>query len=243
MRVWMWPRSSSASRIAPMRPSIMSDGATTSTRPRLAHSAWSTRHLDRFVVDDVAVLVEHAVLTVARVRVERDVGQDAQFGEVLLQFAHGARDQSVRRSSPHGRRASSARVRSTGNSASTGMPSSTHSSATPISRSTDSAFDARHRRHGLPHVHAFDDENRIDQIVRGEDVFAHQAAREVVAAHAARTVMRIETHGLFDVGSDSVDGRRWCSECPEPCWLCLAGPPRNFSRQWYIIPIELGALR
>ena len=30
MRLWTWPAASRASRIAPMRPSIMSEGATTS---------------------------------------------------------------------------------------------------------------------------------------------------------------------------------------------------------------------
>ncbi len=40
MRVWMKPRRSSAARIAPTRPSIMSEGATMST-PAAAHaSAW-----------------------------------------------------------------------------------------------------------------------------------------------------------------------------------------------------------
>src|SRR6202012_1723708 len=35
----------------------------------------------------------------------------------------------------------------------------------------------------------------IDQVVRGEDVFAHQAARKVVPAHAAWTMKGIEAHG------------------------------------------------
>ena len=42
MRVWMKPRASSALRITPMRPSIMSEGATTSTPASAWVSAWRT---------------------------------------------------------------------------------------------------------------------------------------------------------------------------------------------------------
>ena len=51
--------------------------------------------LDGRLVDDVAVLVDDAVLAIAGVRVQRHVAQHAQVGEALLQFAHHARDQAV----------------------------------------------------------------------------------------------------------------------------------------------------
>jgi hypothetical protein len=83
----------------------------------------------------------------------------------------------------------------------------------------------------LPHVGAFDDKHGVDQVVGGEDVFSHQATREIVTAHAARTVVRIKAH----IDSKIVDV--WSGQ------VTPASAPGNFSRQWYIIPIEQGALR
>ena len=51
---------------------------------------------------------------------------------------------------------------------------------------TDIALDPRHGGHFLSADFAIDDEDRINKIVGGKDILAHQAAREVVAAHAAR---------------------------------------------------------
>ncbi|EWS66003.1 hypothetical protein Y695_00717 [Hydrogenophaga sp. T4] len=88
----------------------------------------------RGVVQDVVVLVQQPVLAVAGERVERHVGHHAQLRELLLQLADHPRHQAVR---VHGFFASG--VLSdwsiTGNSAITGMPSFTQSSATGSSRS------------------------------------------------------------------------------------------------------------
>ena len=56
---------------------------------------------DRLVVEHVAGGVDQAVLAVAGVRIERDVGDDAELGKALLQRAHGARHEALRM--PRGR--------------------------------------------------------------------------------------------------------------------------------------------
>ena len=112
-----------------MRPSIMSDGATMSTPASAWHSAWRGQRDDRLVVRHVAGLVEQAVLAVARVRVERDVGDDAQLREIApsaraRRAAPGPRDPR-----PRPRRSDFCAAAITGNSAIAGMPSSTQRSA------------------------------------------------------------------------------------------------------------------
>ncbi|MPM47174.1 hypothetical protein SDC9_93882 [bioreactor metagenome] len=52
-------------------------------------------YFDGVVVDDVAGIVQHAVLAVAGVWVQRHVGEHAQVREFLLQLAHHARNQPV----------------------------------------------------------------------------------------------------------------------------------------------------
>ena len=78
------PRASSAARIAPTRPSIMSDGATMCAPA----SACETRRLhqpfDRRVVED-ALAVEQAAVAVRRVFAEADVGDDEQTGQLAHQ--------------------------------------------------------------------------------------------------------------------------------------------------------------
>ena len=51
---------------------------------------------------------------------------------------------------------------------------------------------ARHRGDGGCDVLALDDENRPDQVVDGQHVFAHQPARPVRLAVAARTMGKDE---------------------------------------------------
>jgi len=66
----------------------MSDGATMSTPT----SACTRRS---FVVQHITVGIEYAILTMAGVGVERYVGQYAQLGKTLFQFAHGAGNQAI----------------------------------------------------------------------------------------------------------------------------------------------------
>ena len=75
-----------------MRPSIMSLGATMSA-PRLGeHGGVVGEDVDGVVVGDVAVGVEHAVMAVAGVGIERDVGDEKRFGRGLLDLADGGEE-------------------------------------------------------------------------------------------------------------------------------------------------------
>ena len=89
--------------------------------------AWRTSTATRLVVEDHAVL-QQAVMAVARVGVERDVGEDADLGHGLLDGAHGAADEVVRvqRLTPPSSRRPFCVY---GNSAMPGMPSSAARSA------------------------------------------------------------------------------------------------------------------
>jgi len=60
-------------------------------RERLPH-----KHVQRLVVEDVSVAVDHAVLPVRGVGIERDVGHDPQFREPFLQGGRCPRHQAAR---------------------------------------------------------------------------------------------------------------------------------------------------
>ena len=111
-------------------------------RQRLLH-----QDIERDVVDDVAVVVDHAILAVGGIRIERDVGHDAELGKALLQRARPRAAQAPSGCRPRGRPASSASGRSTGKSARAGMPSFMQCSATGSSLSTVMRCDARHGSH------------------------------------------------------------------------------------------------
>ena len=66
-------------------------GAGLGLRQRLPH-----QRLDRHVVQHVAGVVDDPVLAVRRVRIERDVGDDAELGHGLLERAHGALREALR---------------------------------------------------------------------------------------------------------------------------------------------------
>jgi hypothetical protein len=168
------------------------------------------QHRDRFIVHDVAGVVDEAVLAVARVRIERDVRHHAELREVLLEIRDDARDEPLRvhrllpvrglerrldrREERQGRDAELERVLRDREEA--------------VRRV---ARDARHRRDGLLRIAALDHEHRVDQVVGRQPVLAHHAAREVVAPHAPhpdRRIAAVDVHGL---GSSKVfcfpDGR------------------------------------
>ena len=178
---------SSASRIAPMRPSIMSLGATMSTPACGLHQRLLRQHRDRLVVEDVAAVVEQAVLAVAGERVERHVGQHAQLGEALLQLAHGARHQAVGVERLAAVGASSAPGRSPGTAPSPGCPARTHSSATGSRRSSCRRCTPgmRGRRPAPGRWPSSTNTGRI-RSAGVQPVLAHQRAGERVAAQAAR---------------------------------------------------------
>jgi len=76
-----------------MRPSIMSEGADDVDAGLGLREGLTDQHVERDVVQDIAGLVDHAVLAVRRVRIERHVGHDAELRETLLERADRPRHQ------------------------------------------------------------------------------------------------------------------------------------------------------
>ncbi len=147
------------------------------------------QHLHGVVVQDVAGLVEQAVLAVAGVGVQRHVGHDAQLGEFFFQRPHHARNQAVgvERFFAIGRlqRGLNRRKQRQHRNA------QTHAFFGHWQQQIQTqAIDTGHRRHGLAQVLALVDKHRVDQVVGRNCVLAHQIAGESVAAQAARTVAR-----------------------------------------------------
>ena len=70
-------------------------GDAVGSGPRL-RDRLAAQELDGLVIEDLAVVGDDAVVPVAVVRVERDVGVDLQVGELGLQEADGALDETVR---------------------------------------------------------------------------------------------------------------------------------------------------
>ena len=78
-----------------MRPSIISEGATISAPGVGLDQRLLGQDLDRVVVDDVADIVDHAVVAVRRIWVERDVGQNTDLGHRIFDGADRSADQVV----------------------------------------------------------------------------------------------------------------------------------------------------
>jgi len=190
---WMKPLASSALRIAPMRPSIISDGAWMSAPA----SVWDDRLLDqgleRLVVLDIAI-AHNAVMAVAVERVERHVGEHADVGHCLLHCGGGPADEiagivglaSVRRLRPgiglgedgDGRNAEIARLLGS------------------LDEQIDcQSIDTRHGLYWRALVLALLHEHRPNQVVDRELVLGDQTARPVLAAVAAQPRGRVAAQG------------------------------------------------
>ena len=162
-------------------------------RQRLLH-----QHADGFVVQHVAGLIHQTVLAVAGKRVERHVGNHAQFGEMRLERPHRPLRQTFGvigllgvqrlcfrrrdRKQRHRRHAQLAQV-------------------SACAQQVDAhARYARHRGHRLALVPAFDHEQRLNQIGDRELGLPRQPAREVIAAHPARA------------GAGKTSGQAWAHD-------------------------------
>ena len=185
-----------------MRPSIMSLGATMSTPASACTSACLHQHLGhRLVVEDVAGVVEQAVLAVAGVRGRaRRRSSRPEFGEAALELAHHRRHQALRvaglaavgclafraehREQRHHRDAQLDAPRppaADGRGCGAARPAS--------SRPPAPGPDPPARR-------------PIDQVACMQSVFAHQIAGEGVAAQATGAVQRWRA----EVGAGRIDG-------------------------------------
>ena len=136
-------------------------GARVGVRQGLAH-----QHVDGFVVQHVARVVDDAVLSMRRVGVERDVGHDGETGQLRLDRAHRPLHETLRvgafgpvgalqvgiddREQGDGGNAERFRPGELGQQAVDGL-----------------ARDTGHRRHVLDAALAVQDERRVDEICAG----------------------------------------------------------------------------
>ena len=186
------------------------------------HQRLLHQHLDRLVVDDRAV-AQQPVMAVAGIGIERDVAEDADLRHLLLDRADGAADQVVRIErfaavlvAPLG--IGIGKQRDAGDGKLGGPLGVPH-------RLIDrEPLDARHRRHRDARLRPVDQEQRPDQIVRGQDVLAHHAPRPLglpVAARAGGEVEPLDRPG-FDRGETGFDRTAVLDgHCGAPC---LIGP-------------------
>ena len=171
----------------------MSEGAITSAPARAWLSACLTSAAHRLVVDD-ALALHQAVVSMAGVRVERDVGDETELRKLLLdraarpaneialverlaavlvlQVGLGEGEERERRHAQF--------------DGARGLPD----------RLVDAdPFDARHRRHADARLFAVDEKKRPDQIVGRQHMFAHQSAAPFRLPVAARTMNEVEARG------------------------------------------------
>jgi hypothetical protein len=139
---------------------------------------------DGGVIGDVALFVEQPILAVAGVRVERDVGDDAEFGLRALERAYRALDQPVRIPGFIGGIALAVRAdyREQRDRGDTECGDFIGLFEQQIDAD---ALDARHRFDRFTLLFAVEDEHRVNEVVGAETMLAHQAPREIVSTHAA----------------------------------------------------------
>ncbi len=146
-------------------------------------------HVDRDVVEHVAVVVDDAVLAVRRVRVERDIGDNHKVGIGRLDCAHHRLNESVgigafgaieaflflvdHREQRNGGDAELADLAQLFEQAVSGL-----------------AFDAGHRRHCLTAVVTLEHEYGINQIRRAQAGFCDEAPQCGAAPVAAQANSR-----------------------------------------------------
>ena len=143
------------------------------------------QHRHGLVVHHVAGVVDQAVLAVAGVRVERDVGDDAQVGQCLLECGHHTRHQAVRvvglaRVERLERRVDNREQRKCGDAEVARLLGGLEQQIERL------ALDPRHRGHRFFAPGAVEHKHRQDEVGRAQRRLAHHAARPVVVAHTAQ---------------------------------------------------------
>ena len=147
------------------------------------------QHGQCLVVEHVASAVDEAVLTVDGVGIERHVGDDAELREFLLQRPHHARHEAFGVVRLFGELGLERLVdhREQGQC----RHAELHRTLGRLQQQVEAlALDAGHGTDFLDALLAIEHEHRVDEIIGGQRVLAHQAAGEVVAAHAAHAGAR-----------------------------------------------------
>ncbi len=171
------------------------------------HQRLLLQHGHRLVVQDVARVVQQAVLAVGGKGIERHVGQQAQVGEALLQFAHRARHQAfgVGGFAAVGRLLRQLDDREQRHH----RDAQLHAVFGHREQAVQAApLHAGHAGHVLLLAPPVEQEHRQDQVVAGQRVLTHQVAREGVATQAPRAVGGIRGRGMHGWISRAVCRKR-----------------------------------
>jgi hypothetical protein len=141
------------------------------------------QHVHGLVVNHVALVVDQAVLAVRGEGIQRDVGDDPEGGEALLQRRHGPLGQAFR--IPRLARVIGLAVRRHHRKQRDGRDAQFEAAFGGRQQAVDRhALDTRHGGHVFGGVVALEHEYRPDQVAGGQEGLAHQAAGELVGAHA-----------------------------------------------------------
>ena len=131
-------------------------------------------------------------MAVAGVGIERDVGDDADLRHGRLDGAHGAADEVAARSAPPSRAGRAAPGRCRGRARSPGCRASRRARPRAPPRRPTAARRPASRRPARARAAPSIEEERPDQVVGGERGLAHQPARPVGLAVAARALGELE---------------------------------------------------
>jgi hypothetical protein len=137
------------------------------------------------IVGDVTGRVEKSILSMAGVRIERDIGDHAQGGEAVFQGAHRPRDQPLRIPCFAGIKRLLVGA-DHGEDRHRRDPELETALRVGQQEIDALAGDAGQGRHRIRPPLAVLDERGIDQVARLEPMLPHELARKLVAAHAAR---------------------------------------------------------
>ena len=144
---------------------------------------------NRFVVQHITRRVDEAVLPMAGVGVERDVGDDAHLRKAGLHFANASGHQAFRIECFLGteRLAGSLDDREKRDRGNPEGECLLYDREERVDRPAAHAGHGGHRLDGVP---ALEHEHGQDQVVGRQAALAREAAREIVAAHAAHAPLR-----------------------------------------------------
>ncbi len=164
----------------------MSDGATTCAPASACDKACLDQHGHGLVIDDIPVVIDETVLSVAGVGIQRDIGDDTQRRHCLPHCGNRPLNQTVRieRLFSDGGLLVIGNHRKQRNGGDTQRIQPTGPGNQAIDRQ---ALYARHGRHGHALIVALHDEAGLYQVRRGEHIFPHHSPRELVATHASHT--------------------------------------------------------
>ena len=158
-----------------------------------------------FIVEDIASLVDHTVLAVAGVGVQRDIGDHAQVWKVVFQRPHDRWHKAIwveRFFAPGGFQ----RCLDHGKQRNCRNPQGSGFLAYRQELVEGQSFDTGHRRYCFAALFTRQNEHGIDEISRCQNRFAHQVAQKAGATQAAHTALG-ELSEIHDLHINKKDSR------------------------------------